>query len=71
MKTYSVATKSKQGHWITNWNQYSNLQDIDWEEVRQFASEDGRLGYGYYYGHNSRNLCSSRTRTVLFVKAGE
>ena len=64
MKTYSVAIKSEKGHWLTNWNKYPNLQDINWEEVKQFASE----GYGYYYGHNSSSLCSSRTRTVLFEK---
>ena len=68
MKTYSVATKSKQGHWITNRNQYSSLEDINWEDVKEFISKNGRLGYGYYYGHNSRNLCSSRTRTILYEK---
>ena len=68
MKTYSVAIKSKEGHWITNWHEYSSLQEIDWEGIKQFVNKDGRLGYGYYYGNNSRNLCSSRTRTVLFEK---
>jgi hypothetical protein len=64
MKTYSVAIKSKKGYWLTNWNQYFSLEDINWEEVKRFASE----GYGYYFGHNSRNLCSDRTRTVLFER---
>lgn len=65
MKTYSVCTKAKSGHWVTNWGQYFDLDEINWEEVKQFASEDGRLGYGYMYGHNSRNLTASRCRTIL------
>jgi len=68
MKTYSVAIKNKQGHWITNWYQYFNLDDINWSEVKQFVEDHGDLGYGYYYGHNSRNLVSKRTRTVLYEK---
>ena len=68
MKTYSVAIKNQHGQWITNWNQYAKETDINWMEVKQFADNRGDLAYGYYYGHNSRNLCSARTRTVLYEK---
>ncbi len=69
MKTYSIAFKSRKGHWVTNWNQYSDLDDVDWPEVKQYVDKSNTLvAYGYYYGHNSRNLCSKRTRTVLWEK---
>ena len=68
MKTYSVAIKNKHGHWITNYSQYFSLDDINWKEVKEFVDERDDLGYGYYYGHNSKNLCSNRTRTVLWEK---
>ena len=65
MKTYSVCTKAKAGHWVTNWGQYANLDEIDWGAVKQFASEWGQGSYGYMHGHNSRNLTASRCRTIL------
>jgi hypothetical protein len=63
MKTYSVATLSPNGYWVTNWNQYDSLADIDFEKVAEFA----KLGYGYYYGTKSRSLTSARSRTVLYL----
>ena len=68
MKTFSVAIKSKQGHWITNWHEYFSLEDIDWEQVETIVRISGWQGYGYYYGHNSSGLTSSRTRTILYEK---
>lgn len=64
-KTYSLATQNKSGHWITNYQQYFNIDDIDWGKVETFCKERGDLAYGYYYGHNSRNLVSSKCRTVV------
>lgn len=64
-KTYSVAIQNKRGDWITNWYQYFHLDEIDWASVKSFAIERGDVAYGYYYGHNSRNLTSARCRTVL------
>jgi hypothetical protein len=68
MKTYSVAFKSMAGHWLTDWNQYANLDDIDWKYVEKFAIENADQAYGYYYGHNSGQLTSKRCRTVLWRK---
>lgn len=68
MKTYSVAIKNTNGDWLTNWHQYSNLDNIDWNAVDKFVKDRGDLGYGYYYGHNSRNLTSAKCRTVLYDK---
>ena len=67
MKTYSVAFK-KNGNWFTNWGQYFQLGDINWNEVEKFAVENNHQAYGYYYGHNSRNLISKRCRTVLWQR---
>jgi len=64
-KTYSVAIKNQKGHWITNWDQYPNVDDINWKNVETFCKERGDLAYGYYYGHNSRNLVSAQCRTVV------
>jgi len=64
MKTYSVAIK-KNGYWLTNWYQYFDIQEIDWEQVESTAKINNWQGYGYYYGHNSRNLTSAKCRTVL------
>jgi len=66
-KTYSVAIQNKSGVWITNWNKYFNLDDIEWDKVEKYCLENLDLAYGYYYGHNSCNLISSRCRTVLKV----
>lgn len=63
-KTYSVAIKNQKGHWITNYDQYASPDDINWENVETHCKETGALAYGYYYGHNSRNLTSARCRTV-------
>lgn len=65
MKTYSVAFKNKKGIWITNWNEHTSLDDINWNEVEQFSKEREHLAYGYYYGHHSSGLTSARCRTVL------
>jgi len=65
-KTYSVAIKGKSGDWFTNWGQYFSLDDINWQDVKDFVTERGDLGYGYYYGHKSRSLTSTRCRTVLW-----
>ena len=65
MKTYSIAFKNKNGDWITNWGQYFQLDEINWDKVKQYVKESNGLGYGYYYGHNSRNLTSKRCRTAL------
>ena len=74
MKTYSIAIlssrdKSRPPFWVTNWGQFAELDEIDWHEVNDFvANADHRLGYGYYYGHNSRDLTSPRCRTELYIK---
>ena len=77
MKTYSGAIKSKhpypeQGddtYWITNWNQYGLVDDINWDSVKEFVDTNSDLlGYGYYYGHKSRDLTAKRCRTVLYTK---
>lgn len=67
MKTYSVTFLTKCGYWVTNWDKYFSLEDIDFEKVREFAERQGDLGYGYYYGIDSSSLRSSRNRTVLFT----
>lgn len=73
MKTYSVcilsANPKKLGnglpYWITNWNQYSNLDEIDWPMIQQlFFENPDWLAYGYMHGHNSRNLTSAKNRVV-------
>lgn len=77
MKTYSVAIQSKHpypeqnkdSYWITNWNKYSSVDDVDWDDVKDFVDNDPNLlGYGYYYGHQSSNLTAKRCRTVLYTK---
>ncbi len=72
MKTYSVALlvrPDEQGqdpYWVTNWYQYYELDNINWDSVKEYYEEnDHCIGYGYYYGHNSSNLTSSRCRTVI------
>ena len=67
-KTYSVAIQNETGIWLTNWGQYFDLDDIDWAKVEEFCIEGGDLAYGYYHGHNSRNLTSKRCRTVLWKR---
>lgn len=77
-ETYSVAILCKNKHglmerdgsipdsyWVTNWGQFYSLDDINFESVEKHCLKAGSLGYGYYYGHNSRNLTSNRCRTVL------
>ena len=65
-KTYSVAILGKDNKtWFTNWGQYFKLDDIDWQEVESHCLKNGNKGYGYYYGHKSRNLTSSRCRTIV------
>jgi len=64
--TYSVTFQNKDKVWITNWHQYFDVTDIDWQGVAQFAIERGYLAFGFQRGHNSRNLTSSRNRVVLW-----
>ena len=65
MKTYSVAIKAPEGHWITNWNKYFELSDINWDEVLAFCTKGKYLAFGYYYGNKSNELTSARCRTEL------
>jgi len=64
MKTYSIAFK-RNNVWTTNWGEYSSLDEINWNEVDAYCKEKNYQAYGYYYGHNSRNLKSKRCRTVV------
>ena len=65
-KTYSIAfQRASDGVWFTNWQQYFNLDEINWPEVENFVIGKGYKAYGYYYGNYSRNLTSARCRTVL------
>ena len=65
MKTYSVAIKVKKGHWVTNWGKYFSLSDINWNGVLDCCKECKSVAFGYYYGHNSNELTSTRCRTEL------
>lgn len=65
MKTYSVCIKNKDGVWVTNWGQYPKLDDINFDKVEEFCVKRGDLAYGYMYGNKSRNLTSSKCRTVV------
>jgi hypothetical protein len=67
MKSYSVAILNKAGVWLTNWNEYNQLDDIDFSKVEALCLEHGYKGYGYYYGHHSGGLTSNRCRTVLKI----
>ena len=67
MKTYSVAIQDEDGRWYTNWHKYFKLNEINWEEVKEFCKQRGYLAYGYYYGHKSNELTSTRCRTILEV----
>jgi hypothetical protein len=64
-KTYSIAFQTNSGVWVTNWNQYNSLEDINWEDVDSFSKKGGYLAYGYYYGTNSRELTSPKCRTIV------
>lgn len=68
MKTYSVCIKNVVGDWITNWGKHFNLSDINWDDVKGFCEKRGDLAYGYMFGTDSRNLTSSRCRTVLWER---
>lgn len=65
MKTYSVAIKVKAGYWVTNWGKFFGLDEISWDGVLDFCKAKGHLAFGYYYGHKSNELTSTRCRTVL------
>jgi len=65
MKTYSVTIKTLEGNWITNWYEYINFGDIDWNKVEDFCKRNGCLAYGFYFGNNSKDLASSNNRTVI------
>ncbi len=71
MKTYSVATQTKEGIWITNWGEWFSKDDIDWGEVRKFCLENGKIAYGYYFGHRSRNLTTAKNRVLLWSAVNE
>ena len=73
MKTYSVAfRRNKDGIWITNWNKYTSVEGIDWDQVRGYVMSKNSIdAYGYYYGHNSSQLTSAKCRTVLWRKESE
>lgn len=62
---------NRNGIWITNWGQFANLNDINWEEVYEYTKNSDNLGFGYYYGHNSRNLTSKKNRVVIWRKRDE
>jgi hypothetical protein len=64
-KTYSVAVQNKKGVWITNWNTYYSLEEIDWESVETFCKERNCKAYGYYFGNKSNALTSDKCRTVV------
>ena len=68
MKTYSLTIQHKSGTWQTNWHKYGSPDEINWDKVEEFVKERGSLAYGYQHGHNSRNLVSARTRTVLWER---
>ena len=65
MKTYSVALQNADDIWFTNWHKYFKLSEIKWDEVKKFAKEGNYKAYGYYYGHKSNELTSSRCRTII------
>ncbi|KKN75875.1 hypothetical protein LCGC14_0375830 [marine sediment metagenome] len=65
MRTYSVAIKVKGDYWVTNWHKYDCLADINWDEVLGFCLSTNKVAYGFYYGHKSNELTSSRCRTEL------
>jgi hypothetical protein len=64
-KTYSVAILNKNGNWFTNFGQFFNLGDIDWELVENFRGNN--IAYGYYYGEHSCDLTSDKCRTIKKV----
>ncbi len=66
-KTYSVAIQNKNGDWFTNWGQYFNLDEINFEDVEKYCFESKAKAYGYYYGNKSRNLTSAKCRIILKV----
>ena len=68
MKTYSVTIQHKSGTWQTNWYKYATPDEINWEKVAGSAAEHDSLAYGYQHGHDSCNLVSARTRTVLWER---
>ena len=63
--TYSVAIQNKLGIWITNWHKYYDLNDIDFDKVKDYCIKNGDKAFGYYYGNKSNTLTSSKCRTVL------
>ena len=75
MKTYSVCLKmiprpgmnDNKPYWVTNWGEYFQSTDIDWKQVEAYQQKEPRcVGFGFMFGHNSRNLVSGRNRTVCF-----
>ena len=70
-KTYSVAIQNKNGDWFTNWGQYFSLDEINFSDVEKYCIESKAKAYGYYYGNKSRNLTSSKCRTVIKIMNGE
>lgn len=57
------------GQWTTNWHEYFDLNDIDFEKVAQFVEQGGYLAFGYMHGKkHSRNLTANRCRTILWER---
>ena len=64
-KTYSVAIRTSDGLWVTNWAMYNNFEDIDWQVVRESCIQKNCMAYGYYYGYKSYRMTSDKRRIVL------
>lgn len=68
MKTYSVCIKVKKPtgqYWVTNWHKMANLEDIDFEDVKEHCIKTNAVAYGYMFGCDSNSLTSSNNRTIL------
>jgi hypothetical protein len=69
MKTYSVTLEKNGKYWVNNWDKWHSIDDIDWDKVAQYCEENSTItAFGYMYGTDSRNLTSSRCRTVLWER---
>ena len=67
---YSPAFLNREGHWITNWTEEGNEEDINWDAVEKQAINSAKgkcIAYGYYHseGLHSNNLTSDKCRTML------
>ena len=66
-KTYSVCFLTNKGYWVTNWDQYFNANEIDFEKIESYVAKSKHLGFGIVYGNHSRYLISMCTRTVVWI----